>query len=528
MRDEATTEDARTDEDGHGVSRRQFLQRASLGAGALGVGLYLPTPLGGAQRGAGTPLPAAAPAPPAPPERPSGRAADPQRVLVVGAGLAGLAAARELEAAGHEVTVLEARSRPGGRVMTLREPFAEGLYADAGAVAFSEAYSEAVRYIDDLGLERAPWDQADLAALYHLRGERIVAGPDDRPDWPYDLTAEEAKLGPMGLLQEYLLGTMPEAVSEPARWSEPPLVELDEMTLGAYMRSQGASEGATALMRDTQWFGYSVEHGSMLSSALAEFGLFYAGAPFVLAGGNDRLPFAMAEALEGRVHYGVEATAIRDTGREVRVWAVRGDREETHRADRVVCTVPLGVLRGIDVEPRMPGAKRAAVSEMPYIDATRTFVQVGRAFWHDEGVAGNAATDLPVGVVFRQPLADAAGPDRRSILEGYTVGPAATRQDTLGEDELVEEVLEGLAKLHPGIEEHFEGAVVRSWGRDPHAVGHVSWPDAGDVTAHLEDLQRPHGRIHFAGEHTTILRGTMEGALRSGIRAATEVHEGAS
>ena len=79
--------------------------------------------------------------------------------------------------------------------------------------------------------------------------------------------------------------------------------------------------------------------------------------------------------------------------------------------------------------------------------------------------------------------------------------------------------------MHPGIREHFEGAVVKAWGRDPYAVGHVSWPDVGDVTAHLEALQSPHGRIHFAGEHTTVLRGTMEGALRSGIRAANEIHE---
>jgi hypothetical protein len=64
--------------------------------------------------------------------------------------------------------------------------------------------------------------------------------------------------------------------------------------------------------------------------------------------------------------------------------------------------------------------------------------------------------------------------------------------------------------------------------RDPYAAGHVSWPRAGDVSGHLEALQQPHGRVHFAGKHTSVLRGTMERALRSRIRAAREVDEAAA
>jgi monoamine oxidase len=448
-------------------------------------------------------------------------------VLVLGAGLAGLAAAWELEEIGHDVTVLEARDRPGGRVHTLREPFAENLYADVGAIAFGGTYTEAIRYIETLGLERGPWARPELRPLYHLRGERFSVGGDESFEWPYELSTEERGLGPMGLLQRYLIETLPAEISEPGSWKESPLRELDDVSLGDYMRRQGASEGAVELIGDTQFFGTEMETTSTLSSALAEFGTFFSGAaPFILAGGNDRLPEGMAERLSRPVRYGVEVTAVEDTGSGVRVTGRTGDGGETFEADRAICTVPLGVLRDLGVTPRMPGAKRRAISEIPYLGNTRTFLQVDRCFWYDEGVTGTAWTDLPILEVGRQPLSEVGGPDARIVLESHVRGSAGAELGRLPESEIVELTLTHMEKVHPGIREHVESTAVKAWNEDPYARGgHTSWPAPGDVTAHLEPLQSPHGRIHFAGEHTSILRGTMEGALRSGIRAANEVNE---
>ena len=336
------------------VSRRTFLQE-------LGI-LGLAAPLAGSSfRGLFSETGPSSEGPSPLPKRPPGSAQS--EVLVIGAGLAGLAAAWELEEAGHEVTVLEAKSRPGGRVQTLRDPFADGLYAEAGAVGFSQAYTEANRYIDELGLERAEWAQPDLRPLYYLKGKRFAAGGEEPTDWPYDLSEEEQGLGPMGLMKKYLISSLPKEISKPGTWNQPPLSELDQMSLAGYLREQGASEGAVQLIADTQYFGHKPESLSALSLAVSTVGLFFGGAPFLLAGGNDRLPTAMADRLSQHVQYGVEVVALQAQESGVEVQARRGDRRMSLQADRAICTVPAPVLQGLQVEPALPEAKQSALEK---------------------------------------------------------------------------------------------------------------------------------------------------------------------
>src|SRR5918995_568499 len=100
-----------------------------------------------------------------------------KRIIIVGAGLAGLSAAYELTQAGHHVTILEARTRPGGRVHTLRDPFPDGLYADTGAARVPNHHHFTIGYAELFGLTLDPFEPPDTASVYYVRGQRLRVRP---------------------------------------------------------------------------------------------------------------------------------------------------------------------------------------------------------------------------------------------------------------------------------------------------------------------------------------------------------------
>ena len=487
------------------ISRKLFLKQISLGVGALGSTLIFPMGLSAAGFI-------------------SGKTKSPKKVVVVGAGLAGLAAAKELIEAGHEVTVLEARQRPGGRVSTVREAFSGELFAEEGAAAFSESYTMSTKLIDELGLEKVPYTLPQEPVIYILNGKKLTVSPGETVEWPYDLTAEEQALGPFGIVKKYILDTLPAEVKDPQKWDQPPLIRLDKLSLADYLLEQGASEGAVELVKNTQWFAAVPKQTSGLSMAVSDMGLFMGGMPFTLKGGNDLLPREIAKKMKGKINYGTEVTSIEDSEGKVKVKTKQNGLSKEYVGDNVIMALPLKVLEKIDFQPALSAAKKSAISGTPVINLTRTIFEVDEAFWQEKGLAGAAFTDLPVGQVnvYLNPERPGKGP---ALLESYVAGPAAAALAHLSENEVAEKVKIEMSKVHPDSRQHIKKAYVKAWSEDPYALGGPSWPAPGDVTAHLKDLQVPHGRVHFAGEHTSILRSTMEGALRSGARAAKEVHD---
>ncbi len=488
------------------INRREFLEQFSLGMGALGAGMFFPVPLMAGEYNLA-------------------KTNNPKDILILGAGLAGLAAAWELDKAGHKVSVLEARNRPGGRVSTVRDPFPEGLYAEEGAVGFSSTYTQSLKYIDELGLERIPYPMPEKEVVYYFNGKRLEAKLGETADWPYELTEEEKKLDPMGLVFKYIMEPLPEENLNPEAWDQPPLIDLDEISLYDYMKRQGASEGAIKLIQNTQWFAAEPKETSGLSMAVSDFGLFMSGTSFfVLKGGNDKLPVAMAKQLGDKIKYNSRVTKLRESGDKAFVEVENKTSDTEYQADYVICTIPAAVLAGIPFEPALPSLKAEALKELPVLDVTRSFFQTDKAFWLKNDLSGAAFTDLPVKQI--TPYTMSQNPaENPGILESYAMGKGAKALGKLAKQELENKLLPEMKKLFPEIEDHHEKTYIKAWGEDPYALGGPSFPAPGDVSKYLKALQKPHGRFHFAGEYTSILRSTMEGALRSGVDAAKAIND---
>src|SRR6185312_8542346 len=277
---------------GHDLSRRTFLKRGLLATAAL----------------AARPLRAAV-LQTAPPAFQGPR----QRVLVVGAGLAGLAAAYELTQAGHEVTVLEARSRAGGRVQTLREPFADGLYVEAGAATVQDTHDWTIHYAGLCDLPLDPIPHSPGAILYQVGGRRTVENAET--PLPFDLTPEEKALGRRGIRERYLQPLLLQIGDTTAPgWPRPELAELDQVSFAELLRRRGASPGAVSLLRKAAQRAAAKQ-------------------AFTVRGGSDRLPLALAARLTDRIQYGSPVVRIEQDATGVRAIVKTGGTHRTFSAD---------------------------------------------------------------------------------------------------------------------------------------------------------------------------------------------------
>src|SRR5438128_5676853 len=173
-------------------------------------------------------------------------------MLIMGAGLPGVVAAYELRQAGHDVTILEAQLRPGGRVLTLREPFSDGLYAEAGAARIPDNHDLTLHYVKHFGLTLVPFFPNKLAMVFLIGGKRIRgrSWTDlDLSQVPLNLTAEERRLGMSGLLRKYL-GDALNDIGDPRApdWPSGSAKTYDSTTMAEFLRERGASHGAIELL----------------------------------------------------------------------------------------------------------------------------------------------------------------------------------------------------------------------------------------------------------------------------------------
>ena len=485
----------------HKVSRRTFLRKSIVSGAALAFGP--PCLARSAERAAA--------------------AVRSQKVIVVGAGIAGLTAAFELMKAGHDVTVLEARMRPGGRVHTLRDEFSDGLYAEGGAYDFSDAYTLLQHYIRlfNLPVEESGAAEKNIGAndVFYLQGKRYVVRAGTSPDWPYQLSKEERNLGPEGLLKKYMAAAAGQ-IKDPLTpdWPDSAARQLDAVTVNQFLRQDGASDAVISLLR-MSFLGEDFDYVSALQDMMWQPFLDRGKTWEKLRGGNDQLPRAFAERLGTRMRYGAAVRKVTQDKDKVRLSVSRAGSLEQVEADRVVLTIPFSVLRNVELDSSFSSQKRTAISRLRYTSITRVYLQSRSRFWTQQGVSGFADTDLPVRTIIDHTDTQAG---TRAILGTETTGPNALAAAGMSPDERLRWGLENVSKVFPEMTENFEGGTSVVWDQEPWSLGASAYYAPGEMTTMFPHVASVEGRVHFAGEHTSTLF-VMEGAAQSGVRVAHEI-----
>jgi monoamine oxidase len=450
----------------------------------------------------------------------------PRRVIVVGAGMAGLVAAYELLRAGHDVVVLEAQQRVGGRVYTLREPFSDGLYAEAGAMRIPRSHQLTMDYIAHFNLPAADFTMDNPQGYVYLHGEkrRVHEVAADPACLGFDV-AEHERGRTHGQLWAAALRPLFDRLvpDRDAGWAAI-AAEYDDMSTREFLEANNWSEAAIEM------FGLLADQEALMNSSFLELlreeeGRYYTEMVEIV-GGMDQLPRAFLPALRQRIHFGAKMFAIEQSPDSVTVHYQTATDRFAVTGDYAVLTVPFPVLRHVEVLPSFSRGKQRAIRQLHYDASAKILLQFRERFWEDgDGIFGGGTfTDLPIRVVYYPDHARETG--RGVLLASYTWSEDAQRWGSLAPQDRITQALENLTRIHPRARDTFEVGTSKMWHDDEFAGGAFALFDPGQYRQLYDLIVQPEGRIHFAGEHTSLCHAWIQGAIESGLRTASAIHGG--
>jgi len=466
------------------------------------------------------------------------------RVAIIGAGIAGLVAAYELDKAGYEVRVLEARERPGGRCWTIRggdrveetdigqrcgfdtDP---SLYFNPGAARISHQHRTLLGYCRALGVSLQVMVNENRAAF--VQHDRAFGGRR--------ITFRQAVADSRGAVAELLAKSIQKGALDQE------LDARDRERLITLLRGFGDLE-RDGSYRGSVNAGYTDAPGTdgpgdalaplplkdLLGAQFSYFtlpffeGLHQAAPMLEPLGGMDRIATAFAERLRGRIEYRAVVNQLRRTekGATLIVTDLARRTERPVEADYVLVTAPLSVLGSIDAD--FSEAHRRAIQAPIYVKAAKIAFQARRRFWEeDDGIYGGISwTNRDITQVW-YPSHDFHA-KQGVIVGGYIwanrVGEAF---GALPPDLRAEAAIRSGELLHPGYGREVEHPVSVAWAKVPWSEGAWAEWSPGQRNDEYKTLQQADGPFHFAGEHLSYLPGWQEGAAVSAVHAVRQIAE---
>ena len=452
------------------------------------------------------------------------KAISPKKIVIVGAGMAGLVAAYELQQAGHKVKILEARERVGGRVFTLREPFSPGLHTEAGAMRVPAKHKLTSAYIQKFGLQTMKFTMSSTNSLYYFGGRKCLKSEVDRDPriLNLDFSGENGEESILQTWEKFVQVTAEQLDVDENYWAEL-LDRYSDLSIFEFFKKNGYS------LESISNFGLvsglePVLRNSVLELLQVAIAWHDTGMVQIL-GGMDKLPKAFLSDLQSCIELGAEVVALNYTSDSVTVHYKRGADVQQESGDYAILTLPYPVLRFVDVLKSFSPGKQIAIRQLNYLNAVKVFIECRHRFWEeDEGIfGGTTSTDLPIQQIVYPEHGRETG---RGVLIGcYTYDREARRWAALPAEERIHQTLKYVSQIHPQVTEEFETGRSKVWGEDKFAGGAFAIFEPGQQAILYTHMIAPEGPVYFAGEHASLKHSWIEGAVESGLRVAQEIHE---
>jgi monoamine oxidase len=441
-------------------------------------------------------------------------------VVVVGAGMAGLTAARELQRAGREVLVLEARDRVGGR--TLSKTLDNGVVIDLGGQWVAPTQKRVMQLVDEFKI--------DIFKTYTVGDSMLFFdGEVIRRSGSFPFKDKESLDDIRQCMEK--LEVLAASVPLDAPWTHPDAVRLDNITFAQWVEESTTTDFARFFFN---WYAPAVF--SVNSSELSALhAAFYFGA----AGGVALVTSTEGGGQDSRFHQGFQELSIRlakELGDAVCLSHPVNSIEQTEskvivhtdhmtvEADRVVVAMPPTLTGRIRYKPPMPAARDALIQRMPMGTAIKTMIRYSAPFWREMGLSGMVISqaDIPQLIFDNSPDDGSCG-----ILLLFCEGGAARQWGERDSKDREVAMMDVLVKCFGERAREYEEIIEKYWVEEEFSRGcYAGTMPPGVWTTLGESLRKPVGRIHWAGTETaTCWNGYVEGAIQSGERVCREVLE---
>lgn len=427
------------------------------------------------------------------------------RVIVVGAGFAGLTCAFELAAAGYDVKVLEARKRVGGRVHSLRE-LIPGKNLEGGAEMIGSNHPLALAYAAKFGFEFLNVSDETGVPPIILGGKRLSTAEIELATADIDTALNSMTNDARAVIPEQA-------------WMTPDANRLDQLSTASWIESLKISAVAKGLLtvQLTGNNGVATARQSYLGNLAQVSGgglerYWTDTEVYRLRGGNQQYAERMAKDLGlTRVQLNCPVREIASVDNKMLVIDGEGRR---HEGDDVVLAIPPSTWSRIKFSPVLPEVLSPQMGmNVKYLSVVKD------RFWRTANLPAKAMSDEDISQVWDG--TDGQGDDGPAALVAFSGGPSAEVIHKRPVAERQPAYLKSLETLFPGFREHFFKGQFMDWIGDPWTRAGYSFPAPGQVTAVGPALQAGLGNLHFIGEHTCYdFVGYMEGALKSGVSLA--------